>query len=195
MNIPQKRATECRQRILETADRLFYTEGIRAVGIDRVIAEADVAKMTLYKHFPSKDDLILAVLHYRASRFDAMILESMAHHGEQGLNRLEAFFAALKDWFDRPDFRGCSFINTSVELADDTHAAARFSAEFITRFQGTIHSVLAETAGPAVAQRITEPVLLLVEGAVVMAMIGKSAHVADVARDATMTLVVRAKRA
>src|SRR5262245_2695423 len=57
--------SEARQRILETADRLFYQEGVRAVGVDRIIAEAGVAKMSLYKHFPSKDDLILAVLKHR----------------------------------------------------------------------------------------------------------------------------------
>src|SRR5262249_8650023 len=60
-----RQTSEARQRILETADRLFYQDGIRAVGIDRIIAEANVAKMSLYKHFPSKDDLILAVLKHR----------------------------------------------------------------------------------------------------------------------------------
>lgn len=63
-----KATSEARQRILETADRLFYHDGIRAVGIDRIIAEAEVAKMSLYKHFPSKNELILAVLKYREEK-------------------------------------------------------------------------------------------------------------------------------
>ena len=65
MDKARTKKTEARQRIVETAERLFYAEGIRAVGIDRIIAEAEVAKMTLYNHFSSKDDLILAVLKYR----------------------------------------------------------------------------------------------------------------------------------
>ena len=62
--------SDARQRIVETAERLFYAEGVRTVGIDRIIAESEVAKMTLYNHFPSKDDLILAVMQYREEKFD-----------------------------------------------------------------------------------------------------------------------------
>ena len=64
----QAQQSEARQRLLETADRLFYAGGVRSVGIDTIIAEAGVAKMTLYTHFPSKDDLIVAVLQYREGR-------------------------------------------------------------------------------------------------------------------------------
>src|ERR1700756_2978862 len=92
--------SEARQRILETADRLFYQDGIRAVGIDRIIAEADVAKMSLYKHFPSKDDLILAVLKHREETALEFFRSSMERHAKKTKNPLRAFFAALKDWFE-----------------------------------------------------------------------------------------------
>ena len=92
---------------METAERLFYAEGVRAVGIDRIIAEAEVAKMTLYNHFASKDDLILAVLQYREAKFDEMFEKSIERHVRRGMDKLEAFFAALKDWFKSPGFRGC----------------------------------------------------------------------------------------
>ena len=72
--------SKARQRIVETAERLFYAEGVRSVGIDRIIAEAEVAKMTLYNHFSSKDDLILAVLQYREEKFDGMFERWMAMH-------------------------------------------------------------------------------------------------------------------
>ncbi|MCA9179587.1 MAG: TetR/AcrR family transcriptional regulator, partial [Planctomycetales bacterium] len=98
--------SDARQRIVETAERLFYAEGVRAVGIDRIIAEAEVAKMTLYNHFPSKDDLILAVLQFREEKFDGLFDKWMHKHVKAGMNRLEAFFAALKDWFKSPGFRG-----------------------------------------------------------------------------------------
>src|SRR5436305_4519517 len=117
----QRETSEPRQRILETADRLFYQEGIRAVGIDRIIAEAGVAKMSLYNHFPSKDDLILAVLEYREGNVLKFFRSSMERHANKAKSQLKAFFAALKDFFESPGFRGCPFQNAAVELADPTH--------------------------------------------------------------------------
>src|SRR5262249_62305324 len=92
--------SEARKRILETAARLFYQEGMRAVGIDRIIAEAGVAKMSLYKHFPSKDDLILAALKYREEGVLAFFRSAMERHGKRSKEPLRAFFAALKDFFE-----------------------------------------------------------------------------------------------
>jgi AcrR family transcriptional regulator len=92
-----KATSEARQRILETADRLFYQDGLRAVGIDRIIAEAGVAKMSLYKHFPSKDDLILAVLKYREEKILAFFGTAMERHSKRTKDKLRAFFASLKD--------------------------------------------------------------------------------------------------
>ena len=86
-----RETSEARKRILETADRLFYQDGIRAVGIDRIIAEAGVAKMSLYKHFPSKDDLILAVLQYREQSVLEFFRSAMERHGKKAKNRLRAF--------------------------------------------------------------------------------------------------------
>ena len=80
--------SEARQRIVETAERLFYAEGVRAVGIDRIIAESEVAKMTLYNHFSSKDDLILAVLKYREEKFDGTFEKWMQRHVKKGMGRL-----------------------------------------------------------------------------------------------------------
>ena len=76
MSKTKTRTSDARQRLIETAERLFYAEGIRAVGIDRIIAEAGVAKMTLYNHFASKDDLILAVLQYREEQVNEMFAKS-----------------------------------------------------------------------------------------------------------------------
>ena len=85
-----------RERILETADRLFYDEGVRAVGIDRIIARSNVAKMTLYTHFQSKDDLILAVLKHRERCVSEYFRSAMARHGRKAQSPLRAFFAALE---------------------------------------------------------------------------------------------------
>ena len=81
---PKRVTSEARQRLLETADRLFYQDGVRAVGIDRIIAEAGVAKMSLYKYFPSKDDLILAVLEHREENVLAFFRAAMERHLPSG---------------------------------------------------------------------------------------------------------------
>lgn len=177
-----------RQRIVETAERLFYAEGVRAVGIDRIIAESEVAKMTLYNHFSSKDDLILAVLQYREEKFDGMFEKWMRRHVTKGMGRLEAFFAALKDWFDSPGFRGCAFINATVELADAAHAASQFSVVHKARFHESITQIITETSG-AKAAAMAPAVALMVEGAIVTAVMEQTSDSADVAKEAALTLI------
>lgn len=184
--------SEPRRRILETADRLFYRDGIRAVGIDRIIAEAEVAKMTLYKHFSSKDDLILAVLKYREETFLAFFGSAMERHGKRTKNKLRAFFAALKDWLESPGFRGCAFQNAAVELADAKHPGSQFVQDHKRRFQKFLSGLVEESLGKAAA-KVAPAVGLLVEGAIVTAVIQGSPDAANVAREAALKLVAEAK--
>ena len=88
------------------------------MGIDRIIAEADVAKMTLYTHFASKDELILAVLKHQEEWVSEFLRSAMVRHGRNTKSPLRAFFAALKEWFASPGFRGCAFQNAAIELGD-----------------------------------------------------------------------------
>lgn len=187
-----KPASEARQRILETADRLFYQDGLRAVGIDRIIAEAEVAKMSLYKHFPSKDDLILAVLKYREEKILEFFTAGMERHGKRTKDRLRAFFAALKDWFESPGFRGCAFQNAAVELADSKHPGSDFVKGHKRRFQEFLAGLVEESLGKGAAQ-VAPAVGLLVEGAIVTAVIQGSPDAVDVARDAALKMVAEAK--
>lgn len=184
--------SKVRQQILETADRLFYAEGVRAVGIDRIIAEAEVAKMSLYKHFPSKDDLILAVLQYREGKVLEFFGAAMERHGERTKDKLRAFFAALKDWFESPGFRGCAFQNAAVELADPAHAGTQFVKDHKRRFQEFLAGLIEESLGER-AVKVAPAVGLLVEGAIVTAVIQGSPAAVDVARDAALKLVAEAK--
>ena len=188
-NARQPKGPNARQRILDTAERLFYSEGIRTVGIDRIIAEANVAKMTLYNHFPSKDDLILAVLEEKESSVFEMFEHSIDRYSRKGKNRLDAFFATLKDWFSDSTYRGCSFINASVELADSTHSAWQFSAQHKLRFHNLIKQVLSDQYGPKIAKAVGPAINLLVEGAIVTSVLEKSAKPADIAKKAAKLLV------
>ncbi len=187
-----KATSEVRQRILDTADRLFYQDGIRAVGIDRIIAEADVAKMSLYKHFPSKDDLILAVLKYREEKLLEFFTDGMERHGKRTKDKLRAFFAVLKDFFESPGFRGCAFQNAAVELADPAHAGTQFAKDHKRRFQDFLAGLVEESLGKGGA-KVAPAVGLLVEGAIVTAVIQGSPDVVDVARDAALKMAAEAK--
>lgn len=181
-----------RQRLLETADRLFYAEGIRNVGIDKIIAEAGVAKMTLYTHFPSKDDLIVAVLQYREGRVLEFFQTSMERHGKRTKDTLRTFFAALKEWFESPGFRGCAFQNAAVELADPTHPGTQFVRDHKRRFTEILRGFVEESMGKSAA-KLVPMVALLVEGAIVTAVVQGTPAAAEIAREAAMKLVEEAK--
>jgi AcrR family transcriptional regulator len=186
--MPTALTSPARQRILETADRLFYQVGIRAVGIDRIIAEAGVAKMTLYTHFRSKDDLIVAVLQYREEKVLDFFRSAMERHAGRTRDRLRAFFAALKDWFESPGFRGCAFQNALVELADPAHAGAQFVRYHKRRSADLLRGYIEDAVGSAAA-KAAPAVALLVEGAIMTALIQGTPDAADVARDAALELV------
>jgi AcrR family transcriptional regulator len=112
MSNPDLPAPGARERILLAAHDLFYRDGIRATGIDRVIAESGVAKLSFYRHYPSKNDLVLAFLEHRHARWMAWFEDALTRHG--GTPR--ALVPALKEWFGSEGFRGCAFINSVGEL-------------------------------------------------------------------------------
>lgn len=123
-NPGQERPREpARRRLLDAADQLFYTHGINATGVDRVIEAADVARMTFYRHFRGKDDLVAAYLEGRDLRWRAT-LEDAINEAEDGPRaQLLAIFDALATWHRDPRFRGCSFANAASELSDPGHPA------------------------------------------------------------------------
>lgn len=110
-----------RERILATAHDLFYRDGIRATGVDRLIAESGVAKLTFYRHFASKDALVREFLDFRHRRWMAWFIDALGRHGAaspaEGSARLMLLADVLQEWTEQPDFRGCAFINSVVEIA------------------------------------------------------------------------------
>ncbi len=106
-----------RERILLTAHDLFYRDGIRATGVDKVIAEAGVTKVTFYRYFPSKNDLIRAFLDYRHELWIAWFTDALNRFGGRPGGGLLPLVATMEEWFRKPIYRGCAFINTVAELA------------------------------------------------------------------------------
>ncbi|PYY34626.1 TetR/AcrR family transcriptional regulator [Curtobacterium sp. MCJR17_055] len=114
---PAPRSGGAKVRILETATRLFYEEGIHGVGVDRLISEASVTKATFYKHYGSKDNLILAYVREQHTRVQAW-MESVVGDAESPQAAVRAWVDALAADVNRPDFRGCAFLNAAAEYHD-----------------------------------------------------------------------------
>jgi AcrR family transcriptional regulator len=134
-----------RERILTAAARLFYTEGIHAVGIDRIIAESGVAKATLYNHFSGKDELVAAYLADASAGWWGTLSERMEPI-EDPVGRALAIFDALAEWFADPDFRGDPFVNAAAEFPDPAHPVRRVVAQH-RRWLSEVLRGLAEEAG------------------------------------------------
>jgi AcrR family transcriptional regulator len=140
-------AGNARERILGTAYDLFSRHGIRAVGVDRVVAEAGVAKTTLYRHFPSKDALVVAVLGLREERWSRDWLQhNVEQRGGPARARLLAIFDLFGEWFGRKDYEGCLFCRTLLELGDRTSAPGAASVAALANIE-TWLIALAEEAG------------------------------------------------
>ena len=158
-----------RDRILEVASELFYQHGIRAVGIDTIIAQADVAKMTFYKHFKSKDLLVLEFLTRRDEAWRAWFENAVQRLAPSPKNRPLAIFDALEQRFSNKTFRGCAFINTMIEMADGDHIAHQAAAEHKQKVLQIIRDLLSE-AGVKKSEELAKAFLLLMDGAIVTAV-------------------------
>ena len=156
-----------RERILLTAHELFYREGIRATGIDRVIAEAGVTKVTFYRHFPSKNALICAFLEYRHRRWMAWFMEALQRHRSTSQGKgLDALVPTLAEWFRDESFRGCAFINSVAELGGTLSEVVKIARRHKQEMTAVIAGLL-----PASTQRKreTQAIALAVDGAIVRA--------------------------
>ncbi|MET8085844.1 helix-turn-helix domain-containing protein [Micromonospora sp. NPDC005197] len=149
---PDARPSEARLRLLRTAIRIFYAEGIHSVGVDRIIAEAKVTRATFYRHFPSKDDLILAYLRKVHQLERGMVDEAIAAN-RSPVDPLLAIAGSIAQNIQSPGFRGCAFLNAAAEYPDTNHpvhqeltAHRQWFLDTITMLMAQVHE---ETADPA----------------------------------------------
>jgi AcrR family transcriptional regulator len=161
-----KERSPARQRILDAAFELFAREGINSVGVDTIAAHSGSSKMTLYRHFKSKDALVLAFLDRREAVWTKEWLEAWlarVHGGPE--DKLLAIFDAYDDWFRRGDFEGCSFINTLLE-ARQTEVLWRASAQHLANIRLIVER-LAREAGLADVERFGRAWHVLMKGAII----------------------------
>lgn len=156
--------SSARQHILETAARLFFKEGYRAVGIDTIVAESGVAKMTLYRHFPSKDDLIVAYLEYSNTQFWDWFEAAIDQHPDQPRQQLIDLFDALEKLVTTPTCYGCPFLNAATEFPEADHPGHRVALEHKQALRSRL-AALAQQAGAAHPAALADLLLLLMDGA------------------------------
>lgn len=173
------KSSPARNRILETAHDLFYRDGVRATGIDRLIAEAGVTKVTFYRHFPSKDDLVLAFLDYRHERWMGWFCAALARHregqreDERRADPLAPLALALAEWFENPDFRGCAFINSVAEMGGALPRAVEIAARHKDDMTKAIAALLPrDMENRAIAAQAAG---LAADGAIIRAQTGRAA--------------------
>lgn len=185
---PAAPASAKRETLLDAAWRLFYRDGFHAVGIDTVLAEAGVAKMTLYNHFASKEDLIVAVLERRAEQFENSLSAAVDAAGSNPMKRLLAVFDWHAEWLRSPDFNGCAFIKAVAEFPQAEARPHQVAAAHKSRIYQLLESLLKELAirQPGVLARQLE---LLIEGAIVSAHVHGRPEAAKDARAAAESLL------
>jgi len=182
-----------RQHVVETAYALFKRSGFHATGIDRIIAEADVAKMTMYRHFPSKDELIVAVLDYRARRFDDQ-LEQLAQKSVAPEQKIAEIFDWHGRWFRSPDFHGCLFAHALAEFGDSEHPVFKAVARQKDGLRQRMRSILSEVMPRGRADNVAVTLLMLIEGATLMAQMGQADTALREARKAALDIIAASRR-
>ncbi len=180
-----------RDQLVETALDLFARHGFHATGIDTILESAGVAKMTLYKHFRSKEELILAALRLRDERWRNQFMRGVEARAKDPKDRLLAMFDQLATWLSDDAFFGCMFINASAEYADHSdpiHAASAEHKRLVIQYVQNI----AEQAGATDPGKLATQLCMLMEGAIVNTQVCPDEDrgcAASTAKQAAMVLI------
>jgi AcrR family transcriptional regulator len=179
-----------RQRLLRTAYALFQRNSLNTVGVDRIVAEADVAKTTLYRHFSSKNGLAVSVLlHHEEVWMRGWLEQALERHGESAGARLLGVFDAFDDWFQRDDYEGCLFTRALLETRDPANPVHVAAAAGLGSVRALLRG-LAEDAGVHHPDVFALQIQTLLLGATVAAVYG-DLDAAQRARDVARLLLER----
>jgi len=187
----KRRSSSKREELIKTALALFAKNGIHATGIDTIVEQSGVTKKTLYAHFRSKEELVLAVLR----QYDGMARNEFMRRVESGgktpKTRLLAIFDFAERWFQQSNFYGCLFINTIGEYSDNDTAIRQICQDYKKLVKAYILS-LCEQVGTSDPQELAEELALLLEGATVTAQVSQNPQTAKIAKRAAKVLIDKA---
>lgn len=180
---PSMQRPSMKERILETADRLFYLQGIRAIGVDTIAAEIGISKRTLYNHFPSKDQLIAA---YLARRFVQPKLSD-----KPPVEQILGTFDALERRFSAKDFRGCPFVNAVAELGAEDRSVKKIAVAFKESRRVWFRDLLVQL-GASDPEGLATQLTLLVDGSIAQDLVRDDPAMARAAKEAARVLLQNA---
>jgi AcrR family transcriptional regulator len=166
-------AAPVRERILDAATRRYYADGIRAVSADRLIAEAGVSKVTFYRHFPTKDDLITAYLGQQVAWSEDLLTQKRAELADDPAGVLRWYAEGIGALACAPGFRGCAFINAAAELSRPDHPGHQVVVDHRTWLVGQFAELLVELGIDDVDAK-AEHLMMLRDGAMVAGYVGRT---------------------
>ena len=177
-----------RDELVQKALKIFYRNGFHATGMDMLVAETGISKTSMYKHFRTKEELILAALRLRDELFRNWLIRRMEEIGKTPKEQMVAMFDALGEWFSEPEYRGCMFIKASAEYQEAKHPIHAQAATHKKLLFGHVLK-LAEKADVNDPDTLARQLLLLKEGAIVTAHLGHSDNPAEDAKFAARILI------
>ena len=177
-----------RDELVQKTLAVFYRNGFHATGMDMLVTETGISKTSMYKHFRTKEDLILAALRLRDENFRNWLYRRMEELANSPREQLITIFDALEEWFDEPGYRVCMFIKASSQYQDSSHPIHRQSADHKSMLERHVAD-LAEQAGFKEPGAVARQLLLLKEGAIVTAHLGHTERPAQDAKIAATALL------
>jgi AcrR family transcriptional regulator len=181
-------ALQKREHLLTVAQRMFCSRGFHAVSVDMILEEAEVARMTLYKNFESKEELILAALRREDKEFRQWLTSVVEARSTRPLDRVASLFDGLHDRFAAEGYYGCAFIRASIEFPDAAHPAHRLAKEHKEMIRSYLRGLVAE-AGAQNAFETSEQLYLLFEGAISASQLHGGPWAAEFAKQAALRLI------
>jgi AcrR family transcriptional regulator len=179
--------TDARDRILNTATALFYQQGIRAIGVDLIIAQSEVAKTTFYRYFPSKDDLVVAYLEARNQWFWALFEATVSRAPDEPKQQLLSIFSWLDELLASPDSQGCPFLTVASEFPETDYRGHQVAIDHKTKMRDRF-TTMAAAIGVKQADELSAGLMLLVDGAFVQRRLYQ-AHQVNLHQAAMMHIV------
>jgi len=180
-----------REQLIKTAVELFAKNGIHATGIDTIVAYSGVTKKTLYAHFHSKEELVLAALRHYDGQFRNAFMRQVEAKGRTPKARLLAIYDVAETWFRQNNFYGCMFINAVGEHSDPDTSLRRVCSDF-KRMVAEFIQDLCTKIGARNPQQLAEELALLFEGAIVTSQVSGNPKAAQIARRSAKTLIEKA---
>ncbi len=182
-----------RDELVRKALDVFYANGFHATGMDKLVAETGISKTSMYKHFRTKEDIILATLELRDTNFRGWLYRQVETLADTPKGQLLAIFDALEDWFSLPEFRGCMFIKASAEFQERDHPVHLQSSTH-KRLLTEHFTETAKAAGLLNPENLARQLMILKEGAIIMAVMCHSENPAMDAKAAATALIEAASR-